>query len=67
MGHTDPSSAIGHEVAWNRWDAPDGLKEGKVIGVVKDIHLNSLQQSITPVILHVYPFAYNTITLRIKN
>ena len=53
MGHTDPSSAIGHEVAWNRWDAPDGLKEGKVIGVVKDIHLNSLQQSITPVSLHV--------------
>jgi putative ABC transport system permease protein len=43
------------------------LKEGKVIGVVKDIHLNSLQQSITPVVLHVFPFAYNTLTLRIKN
>jgi putative ABC transport system permease protein len=67
MGHTDPSRAIGHEIAWDRWDAPDSLKEGKVIGVVKDIHLNSLQQSITPVILHVYPFAYNTITLRIKS
>jgi putative ABC transport system permease protein len=67
MGHLDPQQAIGHEIAWNRWDAQDSVKEGKVIGVVKDIHLNSLQQSITPVVLHVYPFAYNTLTLRIKN
>ena len=67
LGHKEPQEALGHEVAWNRWDAPDTLKEGKVIGVVKDIHLNSLQQSITPVILHIYPFAYFTITLRVKN
>ena len=38
-----------------------------MIGVIKDLHLNSLQQSITPVMLHIYPFAYSTITLRIKN
>ncbi len=67
LGHNDPAEALGHEVAWTRWDASDSLKEGKVIGIVKDIHLNSLQQSITPVILHIYPFAYSTITLRIKD
>ena len=67
LGHTDPAQALGHEVAWDRWDAPDSLKVGKVIGVVKDIHLNGLQESITPVILHIYPFAYSTLTLRIKN
>jgi putative ABC transport system permease protein len=67
LGHADPKQALGHELAWNRWDAQDSLKVGKVIGVVKDIHLNSLQDNITPVILHVYPFAYSTITLRIKN
>lgn len=67
LGHLDPKQALGHEIAWNRWDAPDSLKEGKVIGVVKNLHLNSLQQSITPVILHIYPFAYSTITVRIKN
>jgi putative ABC transport system permease protein len=67
LGHSDPKEALGHEVAWDRWDAPDSVKEGKVIGVVKDIHLSSLREAITPVILHIYPFAYSTFTLRIKN
>jgi putative ABC transport system permease protein len=66
LGHTDPEQALGHELAWKRWDAPDSLKEGKVIGVVKDIHLNSLQDNISPVVIHVYPFAKATLTLRIK-
>jgi putative ABC transport system permease protein len=66
LGHANPKDAVGHELAWDRWDAPDSLKEGKVIGVVKDIHLNSLQDNITPVILHIYPFAYATLTLRIQ-
>jgi putative ABC transport system permease protein len=67
LGHSDPKDAIGHELEWDRWDAPDSVKEGKVIGVVKDIHLNSLQDNITPVILHIYPFAYATLTLRIDD
>ncbi len=67
LGHEDLKDALGHEVAWDRWDAPDSLKEGKVIGVVKDIHLNSLRDNISPVILHIYPFAYSTLTLSIKN
>lgn len=67
LGHTDPKDALGHEIAWDRWDAPDSLKQGKVIGVVKDIHLNSLQDNITPVILHIYSFVSATLTLRIDN
>ena len=57
---------LGHELSWDRWDAPDSLKEGKVIGVVKDIHLNSLQDNISPVVLHIYPLVKATLTLRIK-
>lgn len=66
LGHTNPENAIGHKVAWNRWDA-DSLKEGKVVGVVKDFHLNSLKEEISPVILHVYPFAYSTLSLKVKD
>ena len=66
LGHTDPKQALGHELSWGRWDAPDSLKEGKVIGVVKDIHLNSLQSNISPVVLHIYPLVKATLTLRIK-
>jgi putative ABC transport system permease protein len=65
LGHADPKDALEHPLAWNRWDAPDSLKEGKVIGVVKDIQLNSMRETINPVILHVYPFAYNTLTLKV--
>ncbi|HTE31767.1 MAG TPA: ABC transporter permease, partial [Chryseolinea sp.] len=47
IGYTDPKEAIGHELAWSRWDAPDTLKEGKVIGVIKDIQLNSMRDNIS--------------------
>jgi putative ABC transport system permease protein len=66
LGYADPTKAIGHEVSWPRWDDPKKVKEGTIVGVVKDLHLNSLKESITPVILHVYPFAYNTLTVKIK-
>ncbi len=66
LGHENPADAIGHELAWNRWDNPDSLKEGRVVGVVRDIHLTSLHGAMTPVILQVYPFAFNTMTLHIK-
>jgi putative ABC transport system permease protein len=67
FGHTDPKEAIGHELAWNTWDPEDTLKQGKVIGVIRDIHLNSLRENITPIVIHVFPFGYSTLTLRIKN
>lgn len=66
LGYTNPEDALEHRVAWNRWDQPDSLKEGKVIGVVRDFHLNSLKENITPVVLHIFPFAYNSISFRIK-
>jgi putative ABC transport system permease protein len=66
LGHADPKDALNHELAWTRWDAPDSLKAGKVIGVIEDLHLNSLHENITPVVLQVYPFAFSTLTLRIK-
>jgi putative ABC transport system permease protein len=66
LGHTDPADAIGHALAWPRWDAADSLKEGTVIGVVKDIQLNSMREAIAPVVLQVYPGAYYSVALRIN-
>jgi putative ABC transport system permease protein len=67
LGHSNPKDALQHEVSWPRWDASDSIKQGKVIGVVKDFHLNSLKESISPVILHVYPFAYSSLSMRVKS
>lgn len=67
LGYTNPEEALEHRVEWPRWDAPDTLKQGKIIGVVKDFHLNSLKDKISPVVMHIFPFAYSSISLRIKS
>jgi putative ABC transport system permease protein len=66
LGHTDVNDAIGHKISWTRWDDATKQKEGTIVGVIKDIHLNSLHQTVTPVMLQVLPFAYNTLSLRVK-
>jgi len=66
LGHTDPNTALGHKVSWPRWDNPDSLKKGTVVGVVRDIQLNSMRDALRPVVLHIFPYAYNTLALRIR-
>lgn len=65
LGYNVPEDAVGHKVGWDRWDRK-GVKEGRVIGVVKDFHLNGLRDNITPIVLHIFPFGYSTLTLRVK-
>ena len=67
LGYRDPRQALDHEILWNRWDAPDSVKKGKVIGIVKDIQLNSMRENIAPVALQIFPFAYSTLSLRVKD
>ena len=67
LGHADPRDALHHPISWTRWDAPDSLKEGTVVGVVKDVQLNSMREAVSPVILHVYPFGYSSLTMRVKS
>lgn len=66
LGHINPEDALEHPISWNRWDVRDSLKVGKVVGVVKDFHLNSLKENMTPIILHIFPPAYSSLTFRIK-
>lgn len=66
LGYTKPEDVLEHRVSWNRWDVRDSLKEGKIVGVVKNFHLNSLKENITPIIMHIFPPAYSSITFRIK-
>jgi putative ABC transport system permease protein len=67
LGYTNPEDALEHEVSWPRWVGPDTVKTGKVIGVVKDFHLNSLKEAISPVIIHIFPQAYTSLTLKVKS
>ncbi len=66
-GFGTPEEAIGHPVEWEMWDGPDSVKRGEVIGVVKDFHFKSLREQLAPVVMHIYPQASYTITLRVKS
>jgi len=61
LGWGDPQSAIGKGFNWG------GGKEGKIIGVVKDFHFNSLQQNVQPMVMHILAnwFWYGSISVRV--
>ena len=61
LGWGDPKNAIGKSFLWG------GGKEGKIIGVVKDFHFNSLQQKVQPMVMHLLPNWdwYSSISVRI--
>lgn len=67
-GFGTPEEAIGHPLEWDMWQEWEGdtIKRGEVIGVVKDFHFKSLRDQLSPVVLHIYPPSYYTLTLKIK-
>ncbi|MBX0335137.1 ABC transporter permease [Pontibacter sp. HSC-14F20] len=64
LGYETPEKALGQTLLWPRWDAPDSLKEGKVIGVVKDFHFKSLYDKVDPTVLQIYPGAYVKVAVK---
>ncbi|HXD94483.1 MAG TPA: FtsX-like permease family protein, partial [Bacteroidia bacterium] len=59
-GWKTPKDALGKKIEWAFG------KKGKVIGVVKDFNYASLHNGIEPLLIHIFPAWYNTITLRLK-
>jgi len=59
-GWKTPQGALGKKIEWAFG------KKGKVIGVVKDFNYASLHERIEPLLIHIFPAWYNTVTLRLK-
>lgn len=55
-----PKEALGKKIAWG------GLKDGKVIGVMKDFNYMSLHENIKPLIIHMFPQWSNNISIKLK-
>ena len=55
-------NAIGKKFNWG------GGKDGKIIGVVRDFHFNSLQKKVQPLVMHIVPswFWYENMSVRIS-
>lgn len=65
FGMGSPEEAIGQRLDWERWSG-DSLKRGEVIGVVKDFHANSLKEKITPLVMHIEPGVFYTLTVKLN-
>lgn len=61
-----PAEAINKPLEWDMWNESDSVKRGRVIGVVKDFHYNSLHEEVQTTVLHIYPGAYWKVMLRLN-
>ncbi len=59
IGWPSPEAAVGKPFQY-------GNRRGRVIGVVKDFHYESLHQPITPIILLIAPQSFNSISVKIR-
>jgi putative ABC transport system permease protein len=60
FGWKTPKEALGKKIGWG------GLKDGKVIGVMKDFNYASLHENIKPLVIHIFPQWSNNISLKLK-
>ncbi|PRY07297.1 putative ABC transport system permease protein [Pontibacter ummariensis] len=67
LGYRTPEKALGQPLQWQVWsdENPDSLKEGKIIGVVKDFHFKSLYDKVEPTVLQIFPEAYHKVAVKI--
>jgi len=68
LGFKNPEDAIGKELVWNVWGAPnkDSVKRGPVIGVVKDFHHERLFDKVTTVVLQIFPQVYWKVAVKLE-
>ena len=61
FGWKTPKGALGKKISWG------GMKEGAVIGVMKDFNFASLHENIQPLVVHIFPQWSNNISLKLKS
>jgi putative ABC transport system permease protein len=68
LGFGTPQKALGQKLYWHPWGAsnPDSLKEGQVIGVVKDFNYKSLYDKVETTVLQIFPDAAWKVAVKMK-
>ncbi|AKD05751.1 ABC transporter permease [Pontibacter korlensis] len=67
LGYGTPEKALGQPLRWGIWNDvnPDSMKDGKIIGVVKDFHVKSLYDKVEPTVLQIFPSANWKVAVKI--
>lgn len=60
-----PEEAVGQELLWDEWSTGE-VREGHVIGVVRDFHFRSLHQTIEPLVLLMDAPSLGLVSVRIR-
>lgn len=58
---------IGKQIEFLHSGIPENLRKGKIIGVVKDFHVNPLNSKISPFVMRIYPPYYSYIYIKINS
>jgi putative ABC transport system permease protein len=69
FGFGTPEQAIGQRINWNEWEPIDTLhriKQGRVIGVVQDLHYKSLHEKVTASVIQLYPQVTVKVAVKLK-
>ncbi|HZG25860.1 MAG TPA: ABC transporter permease [Chitinophagaceae bacterium] len=68
FGFGTPQAALGQRINWERWekDSLNPVKQGRVIGVVKDFNYSSLHEKVASLVLHQDPKTIEKIAVKIK-
>jgi len=68
LGFGTPQKALGQKLFWHVWNNvnPDSIKEGQVIGVVKDFNYKSLYDKVETTVLQIFPDAAWKVSVKMK-
>jgi putative ABC transport system permease protein len=59
--------AVGHTIHFNHPHLPEYLRNGTIIGVVKDFNIRPLKETIPPLVLRIYRPFYRNLYVRYSN
>ena len=68
FGFGTPQNALGQRLNWPKW-MPDSLhpvKQGRVIGIVKDFHYSSLHEKVGSLVMIEYPPIKDKMAVKVK-
>jgi putative ABC transport system permease protein len=69
LGFGTPEKAIGQRLSWNEWlpqDTSHPVKEGRVIGVVRDFHYKSLHEKVNTTVIQLYTQVTYAVAVKLK-
>ncbi|MDB5119905.1 MAG: FtsX-like permease family protein [Sphingobacteriales bacterium] len=69
MGYGTATKALGQRLKWDKWgtDSIKPIKEGRIVGVVKDFHYKSLHEKVAASVLQIFPQVAEKFAVKVRS